>query len=122
MATIERFEDMAVWEESRALADTIYGVTGEGSFAQDFALRDQIRKAVVSIPSNIAEGFERDRRGEFVQFLRYAKGSAGEVRSQLYHARDRGYIEEETFEELRAEVVSLSRQIQGFIKYLESTR
>jgi four helix bundle protein len=122
MATIERFEDMAVWEESRAFADTIYGVTGEGSFAQDFALRDQIRKAAVSIPSNIAEGFERDRRGEFVQFLRYAKGSAGEVRSQLYHARDRGYIEEDTFEELRAEVVSLSRQIQGFIKYLESTR
>jgi four helix bundle protein len=122
MATIERFEDMAVWEESRAFADTIYGVTGEGSFAKDFALRDQIRKAAVSIPSNIAEGFERDRRGEFVQFLRYAKGSAGEVRSQLYHARDRGYIEEETFEELRADVVSLSRQIQGFIKYLESTR
>jgi four helix bundle protein len=122
MATIEQFEDMAVWEESPAFADTIYGVTGEGSFAQDFALRDQIRKAAVSIPSNIAEGFERDRRGEFVQFLRYAKGSAGEVRSQLYHARDRGYIDEDTFEELRAEVVSLSRQIQGFIKYLESTR
>jgi four helix bundle protein len=120
MATIERFEDMAVWEESRAFANTVYQVTASGRFAKDFALRDQIRKAAVSIPSNIAEGFERDRRGEFVQFLRYAKGSAGEVRSQLYHARDRGYIDEETFEELRAEVVSLSRQIQGFIQYLEN--
>lgn len=120
MATIERSENMAVWKQSRAFVDMIYRVTGDGAFAKDFALRDQIRKAAVSIPSNIAEGFERDRRGEFVQFLRYAKGSAGEVRSQLYHARDREYIDEDTFEALRTEVVSLSRQIQGFIQYLEN--
>jgi len=122
MATIERFEDMAVWEESRGFADRVYQVTSREPFAKDFALRDQIRKAAVSIPSNIAEGFERDQRGEFIQFLRYAKGSAGEVRSQLYHARDLDYIDESTFEDLRTEAVSLSRQIQGFIKYLECSR
>jgi four helix bundle protein len=122
MATIERFEDMAVWEESRVFADRVYQVTSREPFAKDFALRDQIRKAAVSIPSNIAEGFERDRRGEFIQFLRYAKGSAGEVRSQLYHARDLDYIDKDTFEDLRTEAISLSRQIQGFIKYLERSR
>jgi four helix bundle protein len=74
----------------------------------------------VSIPSNIAEGFERNQRGEFARFLRYAKGSAGEVRSQLYHARDQGHIDEETFQALRSKVAGVSRQIQGFIRHLEN--
>jgi four helix bundle protein len=121
MAAIQRFEDMAVWKKSRAFVDAIYQATEEAPFAKDFALRDQIRRAVISIPSTIAEGFERDRRGEFIQFLRYAKASAGEVRSQLYHARDRQYVDEDTCEALQAEAVSIARQIQGFIQYLERT-
>lgn len=120
MAGIERFEDIDAWKEDTELVDKIYRITGRGSFAKDFALRDQIRKAAVSIPSNIAEGFERNHRREFAQFLRYAKGSAGEVRSQLYHARDQGHSDEETFQTLRAEAASVSRQIQGFIRHLEN--
>jgi four helix bundle protein len=118
----ERFEEVDSWQKGAELVNAIYRVTGKGDFARDFALRDQIRKAAVSIPSNIAEGFERSRRGEFVQFLRYAKGSAGEVRSQLYHARDQGYIDEDTFQSLQSQVESISRQIQGFIRHLESRR
>ena len=104
------------------LVNDIYRVSGQGAFANDFALRDQIRKAAVSIPSNIAEGFERNRRSEFIQFLRYAKGSAGEVRSQLYNARDQDYIDAETFQSLQSDVESVSRQIQGFIRHLRQTR
>lgn len=120
MSGIERFEDIDAWRAGRELVNEIYQVSGRGAFTQDFALRDQIRKAAVSIPSNIAEGFERNRRGEFAQFLRYAKGSAGEVRSQLYHARDQKYIDEDTFQTLHAKVESVSRQIQGFIRHLEN--
>jgi four helix bundle protein len=122
MSGIERFEDIDAWRAGRELVNEIYQVSGRGAFTQDFALRDQIRKAAVSIPSNIAEGFERNRRGEFAQFLRYAKGSAGEVRSQLYHARDQKYIDEDTFQTLHAKVESVSRQIQGFIRHLENNQ
>ena len=122
MSGIERFEDIDAWRAGRELVNEIYQVSGRGAFTQDFALRDQIRKAAVSIPSNIAEGFERNQRGEFAQFLRYAKGSAGEVRSQLYHARDQKYIDEDTFQTLHAKVESVSRQIQGFIRHLENNQ
>ena len=122
MSGIERFEDIDAWRAGRELVNEIYQVSGRGAFTQDFALRDQIRKAAVSIPSNIAEGFERNRRGVCAQFLRYAKGSAGEVRSQLYHARDQKYIDEDTFQTLHAKVESVSRQIQGFIRHLENNQ
>ena len=122
MSEIQRFEDIDSWQAGMELVNDIYRVSGQGAFANDFALRDQIRKAAVSIPSNIAEGFERNRRSEFIQFLRYAKGSAGEVRSQLYNARDQGYIDAETFQSLHSDVESISRQIQGFIRHLRRTR
>ena len=122
MSEIQRFEDIDSWQAGMELVNDIYRVSGQGAFANDFALRDQIRKAAVSIPSNIAEGFERNRRSEFIQFLRYAKGSAGEVRSQLYNARDQDYIDAETFQSLQSDVESVSRQIQGFIRHLRRTR
>jgi four helix bundle protein len=122
MSEIQRFEDIDSWQAGMELVNDIYRVSGQGAFANDFALRDQIRKAAVSIPSNIAEGFERNRRSEFIQFLRYAKGSAGEVRSQLYNARDQDYIDTETFQSLQSDVESVSRQIQGFIRHLRRTR
>ena len=86
MATVSRFEELGAWQKARELVDRVYRMTASGELARDFALRDQIRRAVLSIPSNIAEGFERGGRAEFLQFLSIAKGSAGEVRTQLYLA------------------------------------
>jgi len=93
---IERFEDIVAWQLARALCREIYVVTERQPFARDFALRDQIRRAAISVPSNIAEGFERFRPTEFHQFLSIAKGSVGELRTQLYLAFDIGYIDEQT--------------------------
>lgn len=89
-----------------------------GNFARDFALRDQIRRASISIVSNIAEGFERDGDKEFTQFLFMAKGSCGEVRAQLYLGLDRAYLSEEQFSKLIGHAIELSRMISGLIKYL----
>jgi four helix bundle protein len=119
MASIERFEDMEVWRQARRTAGKIYADTGQGGFARDFGLRDQIRRAVVSMMSNIAEGFERGSNREFIQFLFIAKGSAGEVRAQLYLALDLGYIEKATFDQLNADLLSISRQLSGLIQYLK---
>ena len=97
MATIRRFEDIEAWKAARRLTQKVYAVSKCGDFRKDFALRDQIRRASISITSNIAEGFERDGTKEFASFLSIAKGSAGEVRSQLYVALDEGYINPDTF-------------------------
>ena len=122
MATIECFEDIEAWRDARTLVKKIYEITGKGGFSRDFGLRDQIRRAAVSTMSNIAEGFERASNKEFVRFLYMAKGSAGEVRSQLYAAADLGYLEEQRSDELIGFVETVSRRIAGFIKYLKSTR
>lgn len=121
MAKIEKFEDMEVWQQARVISKKVYTNTRQGEFARDFGLRDQIRRAVVSIMSNIAEGFERGTNREFIQFLFIAKGSAGEVRSQLYVALDLKYIEKDTFDQLNADLLSISKQISGFIQYLQSS-
>ena len=97
MATFKTFEDNDAWQRSRELTNLIYKVTAEGAFSKDYGLKDQIRRASVSIMSNIAEGFERSGTGEFAHFLATAKGSAGEVRSQLYVALDQGYINAAVF-------------------------
>jgi len=86
MATARQFEDLAVWQEARQIVGVIYAMSKQRAFNQDFGLRDQIRRAAVSTMSNVAEGFERGTRKEFVQFLNIAKGSNGEVRSQLHVA------------------------------------
>lgn len=98
---VDRFEDLIAWQKARELTREIYKVTQSGSFAKDFGLCDQIRRASVSLMSNIAEGFDRASRAEFHQFLVIAKGSAAEVRSQLYVAYDIGYIDQETFSRLK---------------------
>lgn len=121
LATIERFEDIEAWQKARNLTRQIYAVSNDGAFSRDFGLRDQIRRAAVSIMSNIAEGFERGSNKEFIQFLFIAKGSAGEARSQLYVALDLGYIGKEAFDYLNADLISISRQISGFAKYLHSS-
>src|SRR3990172_8363764 len=92
MATIQSFEEIEAWQKARELTRAVYACSGQGAFSRDFGLRDQIRRAAVSIMSNIAEGFERGGSAEFVQFLAIAKGSASEVEAQLYVAFDQGYI------------------------------
>jgi four helix bundle protein len=121
MATYKKFEDMEVWQISREFVKNIYSVSNTGSFKKDPNLSNQIQRAGISIVSNIAEGFERGGNKEFKQFLSLAKGSAGEVRAQLYLAMDLGYIDTKLHEELNRTVVSISKMIQGFINYLSKS-
>ena len=121
VAKIEKFEDMEVWKEARKVAKAVYSCSRQGEFSRDFGLRDQLQRAAVSVMSNIAEGYERGTNKEFIQFLFIAKGSAGEVRSQLYIALDLGYIDQDTFGQLNTDLLSLSRQISGFIQYLRTS-
>src|SRR5260221_14703006 len=93
--TIRHFEDLEIWKLSLLMAKEIYNLTLKNDFAKDYGLRDQIRRAVVSVSSNIAEGFERNNNNEFIYFLKIAKGSNGEVRSQIYIAQYVGYISED---------------------------
>ena len=118
---IERFEDIMSWQKARQLTGLVYGHSKTGAFGKDFCLRDQMRSASVSIMSNIAEGFERGGDKEFIQFLSNAKGSCGEVRSQLYVALDEGYIIAPQFEEMYHLSVETSRTISGFMKYLSTS-
>ena len=121
MATIKRFEDIGAWQKARELSKEIYAITKIGKFSKDYELKGQILKASGSIMDNIAEGFERGGKGEFIQFLGIAKGSCGEVRSQLYRALDREYIDKEKFNELYNFSDEISKMIKGFITYLNST-
>jgi four helix bundle protein len=121
MSTFQSFEEIEAWQLARELTKRVYDVSDIGAFARDFGLRDQIRRASVSILSNIAEGFERGGTGEFVQFLSAAKGSAGEVRAQLYVALDRKYIDVTTFEELSQLASKISRMISGLMTYLRQS-
>ena len=116
---IEHFEDLEIWKEARCLTKEIYRLTAGAKFSRDFSLRDQIQRAVVSVMSNIAEGFERTGNQEFTQFLYIAKGSCGEIRSQLYVAVDQGYITEKEAEQLLVAFKRLSRMIGSLINYLK---
>lgn len=120
MATFRRFEDIEAWQKARSLAKAIYAISRRGGLGKDFALRDQIRGASVSVMSNIAEGFERSGDREFARFLTIAKGSAGEVKSQLYVAYDQGYLDENGFNELVKEVDETARKIGSLISYLKA--
>ncbi|HEY9007905.1 four helix bundle protein [Ohtaekwangia sp.] len=121
MASIRSFEEIEAWQKARVLADRIYALSLKGSFYTDYKLRDQITGASGSIMDNIAEGFERNGNREFVQFLSIAKGSAGEVRSQLYRAFDRHHISPEIFQELKEQVLLITKLISGLITYLNQS-
>ena len=118
MPVVERFEDLKAWQKSRELTKLIYELSSGGNWAKDFGLRDQIRRASVSVMSNIAEGFERRGGAEFGRFLDMAKGSAGEVRCQLYVALDLGYADEEAFNQARGMAEEISRMVAGLASYL----
>jgi four helix bundle protein len=119
MATVQQFEDLQVWQDARTLVREVYKITNQRSFRRDFSLRDQLTRAATSTMSNIAEGFERGTRKEFIHFLNIAKGSNGEVRSQFYLVLDQDYIDEKTFSVLRQSALSLSRRLARFISCLE---
>lgn len=118
MSKITRFEEIEAWQMARGLSASIYLVTNSGEFSRDFGLRDQIRRASVSVMSNIAEGFERGGNKEFIQFLYIAKGSAAEIQAQLYVALDAGYISSEEFHRLCNMAGSTAKMLGGFIRYL----
>lgn len=121
MGKIEKFEDIEAWKLAREITKLIYDVTSRANFSKDFALTNQIRRASISVLSNIAEGFERNGDKEFVQFLTIAKGSCGEVRAQLYIASDQNYIDENEFETIQGMLLETSRMLSGLIKYLKQS-
>jgi len=118
---VTRFEDIDAWKRARELVKIIYKTTAGGDFSRDFGLRDQIRRAAVSVMSNVAEGFERGGNREFQQFLSVAKGSAGEVKSQLYVALDAGHIDQEDFNHIYQLADETGRLIGGFLRYLSKS-
>jgi four helix bundle protein len=117
-----RFEDLTVWQKSRALAGDVYKATNQGPFARDFGLRDQLRRAAVSVMSNIAEGFGRYTRPEFRRFVIIARGSIAEAQSQLYLARDLGYLTEAEHQELNTRCLDISRMLAALRTSLEPSR
>lgn len=122
MSKIQCFKEIKAWQNARMLANATLQITSKEGFNRNRELRNQMQRAAVSIMSNIAEGFERDGRKEFIHFLSIAKASAGELRSQLYLARDLHFICTEDFDELLKMAFETSRIIGGFINYLRSTK
>ncbi len=121
MATIRSFEDIESWKLARELCKKTGELIDNGNFKKSFRLIDQIDGSSGSVMDNIAEGFERGTRKEFIQFLGYSKGSCGEYRSQLYRALDRNYITQLKFDELAILATRTSGLIQKFIEYLNKT-
>ncbi|MEK6284779.1 MAG: four helix bundle protein [Acidobacteriota bacterium] len=121
MATFKKFEDIEAWKKAREVTREVYRHSKVGPFSRDFGLRDQIRRATVSVMSNIAEGFERGGTKEFMQFLAIAKGSAGELEAQLYVALDQAYISEEDFVSLKRLTGSTKRLLGGLMGYLRQS-
>jgi four helix bundle protein len=120
--SVRRFEDLLAWRRARMLTGAIYQITGQDPLRRDFALRDQMRRAAVSVMSNIAEGFERGKPSEFHQYLSMAKGSAGEVRSQLYIALDAGYLTEDAFARILAQTEEVGRILGALRASVERRR
>lgn len=120
MAGITRFEEIEGWKSARRLTNLVYELSNQTGFSRDFGLRDQIRRAAVSVMSNIAEGFESRTDVQFINFLGMAKASAGEVRAQLYVSFDQQYITEKQFKEAYTLAETGARQIAKFMMYLEA--
>ena len=118
MARIQEFEDLDVWKLARKLTVQVYALSRNGAFAKDYGFCNQIRRAVVSIVSNIAEGFERRSNSQFIQFLDIANGSAGEVRAQLYVALDLGYITQEQFQAVFKDITSIGKMLTSLTRRL----
>src|ERR1044072_8735924 len=121
MATFTSFTEISAWQKARALSRVIFELSSKGSFGRDFGLKDQINRATGSIMDNIAEGFERGSKNEFVNALSYSKGSAGETLTQLYRALDREHITKSDFQKLKTDTEEISRMLNGLIRYLNTS-
>ncbi len=119
---IKRFEDLDIWKASIEITKEIYDMTARKNFSVDFELKGQIKRSVISISSNIVEGFEKNNNNEFIRFLKISKGSSGEVRNQLYIALAVKYITEDEFIAVNKKLEDLAGQIGKFIVYLEQQR
>jgi four helix bundle protein len=120
MGKIQRFEDLEVWKEAMDLSEKIYLITCNENSRKEYGLRDQLIRAVISISNNIAEGFEYDNTKDFIKFLRYSKGSTGEVRNILTFLLRVKLISPESHKELAEQAIGLSKQLYGFINYLKN--
>jgi len=121
MATVNNFEDLEIWQMAREICNKVHGYTRRENFRKDFSLVDQMNRSSASIMDNIAEGFEREGKKEFIQFLYISKGSSGECRSQTYRAFDRKHITEEEHKELYSMLKNESQKNRSFIQYLKQT-
>ncbi|MCA9392134.1 four helix bundle protein [candidate division WWE3 bacterium] len=119
---IQKFEELTIWQESMRLVELIYQVLQSDRFKSNFALKNQISRCAVSVPSNIAEGFERENNNEFINFLRISKGSLGECKTQLILAVKLGYITNQNFVDLERKIELVGKQIGSLIKYLRVNR
>jgi four helix bundle protein len=119
MGLIERFEDIKGWQEARVLVREVYELSGDGDFGRDFGMRDQIRRAAVSVMTNIAEGFDCASKVEFARFLGYARRSVVEVQSLLYTACDVGYISPDQFTQVYEQAAKTKALVGGFIYSLK---
>ena len=122
MATISKFEEIIAWQKALELSDLIYSHSNKKKFSTDYGLKDQMRRASISIVSNIAEGFEREGNNQFIYFLLVAKASAGELRAQLYIAKNQNYISIHEFDIINQKVIEVSKTISGFITYLRTQK
>lgn len=120
MAIYESFEELEVWKLAMDLCTEVYLITNLEAFSKDYGLKDQIRRSSVSVPSNIAEGYERDSKNQFLYFLTIAKGSCGELKTQLMIAKNLNYIDEKTYLQLANKSTLTGKQLGGFIKYLKN--
>lgn len=118
MATINDFEDLEIWQLGREICQLVWNLFETTSLGKDYELRNQMNRSSGSIMDNISEGFERNGRREFINFLSYSKGSCGELRSQLYRAFDRNHISKEEFEQLKDKTIIESKKIGAFMSYL----
>ena len=117
---INQFEDLEIWKNATEIALEIFKISENGKLSKDFGSKDQIRRAAASISNNIAEGFEYNNNKDFIRFLKYAKGSAGELRNQCYILYKSGYLEKEYYDEMHNKLILLSQKLSNFIKYLKN--
>lgn len=122
MPTVTTFEELDVWQNAVALCERVFQITNQTEIKENFALRDQLRRSALSVPSNIAEGFERESNNQFLYFLIVAKGSCGELRTQLYISNRLGLIHEFKHNELKEDCIKVSKQLSSFIKYLRENK
>lgn len=121
MAKIQRFEDLQVWQLAREICADVWHILENSSLVKDFELKNQMSRSCGSIMDNIAEGFERNGRREFIQFLSIAKGSCGELKSQLYRCLDKKHINQTKFDELYQKADAENKMLGSFMSYLNSS-